>query len=214
MNEATPVTSRPGDLARLDETSQSDRATLVATGWSSVVVEPRRAKPLRTRQPAAVATGRSPWRRRAQALSLSVALFSALILMAWIGLGSRLHAAVAASPASSEPAVVHCSPASAGLVAALKAGLADPHAGDLRYVSLVQSPADARMYFVAATIAGTGWDSKVGLWATDDPSGGSPIYAVNENAIRDSTWPDARTTGTHLSEVDDGADVAMACGDG
>jgi len=212
--ERTLVRSYSGDGSKAKEAFQFDLVRLEATGWRPVGAE-RRGDKLRVTYQRTIAASRASSRGAVWEPLILGTLLGALILVTWfVFWHPRLHAAVAASPASSEPAVVHCSPASAGLVAALKAGLADPHAGDLRYVSLVQSPADARMYFVAATIAGTGWDSKVGLWATDDPSGGSPIYAVNENAIRDSTWPDARTTGTHLSEVDDGADVAMACGDG
>lgn len=63
MHGATPVTA---PLISSDGASQSDRATLAATGWNFVGAEPQRARRFGTRPRAAVAD-RSPWRRRAQA---------------------------------------------------------------------------------------------------------------------------------------------------
>jgi hypothetical protein len=216
MNDTTPVTPHPSDLTGPGVAVQSDRASLAATGWSPVGPEPRRAKPPTKDQRAAIAD-LSPGRGTVPGPSVSVALLGVLILMAWFVLAYRPLPSMVAAPASTEPAVVsvvHCSPGSWGLVTALQKGMTDPEAGPLRYVGVVKSRAYARLYFVAATIAGTGWSARVGLWATDDPSGDGRIYSVNGNAIADSTWPDGGVIDLHLSELDDGADVAMACGDG
>jgi len=53
MNDATTLTSHQGDPSRLDEAYQSDRASLAATGWSPVVVEPVRARRVGFRRRAA-----------------------------------------------------------------------------------------------------------------------------------------------------------------
>ncbi len=167
---------------------------------------------------------------------VSATLLSVLTLVAWVvyvnhpqqAAASSGTAAVVATPsprtdiatlASSTDArrvvgyVAHCAPGTAHLVALLEMGMGDTRAWDLQDVSVVRSRAFASIYFIAAA-SGTGWEAKVGLWATTDPNGGTVLYSVNEIARTASEWPDARTLDARVTDLADGADVATACADG
>jgi hypothetical protein len=236
MNDDTPVaTPSPAPWAGPDEAFQLDRATLAATGWNPVLAQPQHAQPqhaqpLIAHRPAPIAHRRALIAHRraliADRLSgrgatpspaVSVALLNMLIIVTWVVLVGRSQPAVASAPTSTRPAVVsvaRCMPASARLVGDLKRGITAPEYRELRDVSVVKSRDHAAMYFVAGAVAGTGWGAKVGLWATADPSGGAPIYSINGTARAVSGWPAGMAIDARPSELDDGADVAMACADG
>ena len=211
---STRVRSYPTAGARDEEALQLDLARQAAAGWRPLGAEWRDGRLRVTYERTSTDDGPSrrgmPWRP----LILGTLVVALVLVTGSVLVSRRLPSVGAAPPPSSEPAVVSCEPASAHLVAALQAAMTDPVAGDLRDVSVVRSRAFARLYFVAATISGSGWRAKVGLWATDDPSGEARIYSVNENARAHSIWPDGGTAEWHVSELDDGADVALACGDG
>jgi hypothetical protein len=111
-------------------------------------------------------------------------------------------------------AVAHCSPASAALLATIESGLTVPGGIVQPGGQTVKSGDHDGIYFVAASISGVGMNAIVGLWAANDLSGGGSIYSVDSTAKKVSNWPDGGATNAHLSELDSGADVAVACADG
>jgi hypothetical protein len=110
--------------------------------------------------------------------------------------------------------VARCSPAVAGLVEAIEAGLKVEGGGGLRDGYTITSRDHADMYFVAARISGIGMAGAVGLWATSDLGGNGPLYSVNSTAKRFSVWDYGAATAPRLSQLDDGAEVVVACADG
>jgi len=111
-------------------------------------------------------------------------------------------------------AVARCSPASAALIDTVEAGLTVQGGGGLRDGFTVASPDHVGSLFVAARINGIGIDGAVGLWAIDDLGGQGVIFSVNSKARAFSIWPDGGAMEGHLTELDDGAEVAVACADG
>ncbi len=182
----------------------------------AAVPTPAMASPPRER---AKRTAPRPW--------FSAVLLSVLTLVAWVVYVNQPPRTVAASSGTasvvaapsprterSVGSVAHCAPGTAHLVAVLEGGLTDTGAWHPRGVSIVPSRDVASVYFIAATVSGTGWTAKVALWATTDPLGGAPLYAVNDIARTASVWPDARNLDKGVTDLADGADVAMACADG
>ena len=80
--------------------------------------------------------------------------------------------------------------------------------GSLRFGQAVKSfDYEKATYFVSAKI-GTG---DVGTWATNKLAVGGAIYAVDDIAKKNSTWPHGDTSDTYVSMIDDGADLSQDC---
>lgn len=62
-------------------------------------------------------------------------------------------------------------------------------------------------FFVSAQI-GSG---DIGTWATSKLAPGGVIYAVDDIAKKNSTWPAGDTSSTYVSMIDDGADLSRNC---
>ena len=54
----------------------------------------------------------------------------------------------------------------------------------------------------------------VGLWATSDLSGDGSLFSVNSTAKKFSIWEDGGAIEARLSQLDDGAEIVVACADG
>ena len=142
-------------------------------------------------------------------------LLAAMILAIWgVFVYKPVPPRVGAGSATAQPAVAHCAPASPSLIDTIGAGLTIPTGGGLMDGFTVTSRDHPGTLFVAALIEGIAANAPVGLWATNDAAGHGSIYSVNGKAVAFSDWPDGGVIPSHLSDLDDGADVAVACADG
>jgi hypothetical protein len=62
-------------------------------------------------------------------------------------------------------------------------------------------------FFVSAKLA----SGDIGTWATSKLGPGGVIYAVDDIAKANSTWPDGDTSSTYVSMIDDGAELSRDC---
>lgn len=62
-------------------------------------------------------------------------------------------------------------------------------------------------YFVSAKLT----SGDIGTWATSKLGLGGVIYAVDDIAKKNSTWPAGDTSSTYVSMIDDGADLSRDC---
>jgi hypothetical protein len=104
-----------------------------------------------------------------------------------------------------------CSPAPSTLLAAISQGLT-VSGGGLGAGYVVKSNDFSKVWMVAAEINGPGMEGAgdIGVWATNDPSGGGMIFAVDGMAKEFSDWADGSTTDAKLSLSDDGVSAAKA----
>ncbi len=156
-------------------------------------------------------------RRRGQQIWEPLVLGSflgALTLAAWAVFIYKPPADVPTSVGELQQSIVHCASAQPSLADAIEAGLTVAGGGGIRDGYTVESPVHPGTYFVAARISGMGMAGRVGLWETDDLDGTGPIYSVNSDALGFSIWPNSDTADPRLTELDDGADVVIACADG
>ena len=154
-------------------------------------------------------------RRDPGAWAVLGALLGAVIVAAWAMLVYTPPPSGVGVYTQSGSAIIRCSPATISLIDTIEARLTVPGGGGLRDGYTVVSPDHVGTYFVAARINGIGMAGTVGLWATNDLSGGEgAIYSVNHDARSFSDWPDGGQTGAQLTELDVGADVVLACADG
>jgi hypothetical protein len=107
--------------------------------------------------------------------------------------------------------VSQCEAAAPALLAAIGNGLTVTGGASLANGFVVKSRDFQKVYFVAARITGAGMSDTVGLWATNDPSGGGFVYSIDAFAREFSDWGDGSKTDAHLSESDDGGAAAKAC---
>jgi hypothetical protein len=116
-----------------------------------------------------------------------------------------------ATPQQTQPISSRCQEAQPALVSAISTGL--DTGLSLRNAKVVKSNDFDNAYFFAADLQGSGLEgpSDVALWVTNRLDGTGSVYAVDAVANEFSDWGDGRTTDSHFSSSDDGADEAKAC---
>lgn len=100
--------------------------------------------------------------------------------------------------------------------ASLAAQLVDDHAVSGTGVSAgpavaVRSPDFERVYFVAVDMAIPGTDGGVGVWAVNDLSSPSSVFAVDGMAQQFTTWPDGDASAAAIDVADPSVETATEC---
>lgn len=78
-------------------------------------------------------------------------------------------------------------------------------------VAAVKSSEFKQVYMVAAEFSGPGVDNEVGVWAMNDLTGPSTVFAVDAMARSFSDWPAADTSMVRADITTDGASEAKDC---
>jgi hypothetical protein len=131
-----------------------------------------------------------------------VVLVASALALAGCGGGGTGAGETAAAPSRDERCTNVPAAAVTEIAAKVKGG------GTLRFAQAVQSlDYESPTFFVSAQLA----SGDVGTWATSKLGPGGTIYAVDDVAKAQSTWPAGDTSSTYVSMIDDGAELSRDC---